>query len=242
MPAVFRQKPVVASRLKRATGAFTLLELLLVVSIVGILTVAIVPRLGGLLGGSKSAVAARAVTRVGRYARTMALLNQMPVELVLNLNSATISVEAITARRQVETDLWDSGTGGSVGFGRAISRENRLATERRLGFRGLGATQDEPELDDDNGSLADELAMEKKLEDVLLSFDGFFDRTDISGADAATNGVIRIRYRTNGTCRPHRISVTAPHTGEKLIVDVDAVGTPFLARDEYELQQKRRRR
>lgn len=244
-----------------AARAFTLIELLLVVLILGVMVAAIVPRLGGLLEGSKASIAARGVARVGRYARTMALLNQMPMELVLDLDKPSIAVEAVTSKASGGgSAMWDEGGGGGGGgFGQAVSRDDRVATERQLGFRGTGnagavagtvggraadmaaAMAADAAAEESGGGFADAIALVQQLEGVQLRFGGYVDRTDLQDADASTNGTVRIRYRTNGTCRPHRIEVVTSRTEERFIVDVDAVGTPFLAQGEDELQRRGQR-
>lgn len=222
-------------RAPRLRAAFTLVELLLVVLILGVSLAVIVPRMGGLLDGGKAAVAARTVSQAGRYARTMALLNQLPMELVLDLDKPGVRVAAAggAAGGGAENDAFGAGAGGVAGFGQALSRDDRDSAAWEQGVRGGAATTPESDVPaDEGGGLADEIAIERDLEGVRLQFAGYVDRTDMEDAGATTNGVISIRYRANGACRPHRVVVTADRTGDRFVLDVDAVGTPRLSRDD----------
>ena len=62
----------------RSSGAFTLVELLLVVVILGVLVAIAAPRVVPLMAGGQLRMGARELASAGRYARTMALLNQTP--------------------------------------------------------------------------------------------------------------------------------------------------------------------
>jgi type II secretory pathway pseudopilin PulG len=214
-----------------------LIELLLVVLILGVSLAVVVPRMGGLLDGGRASVAARTVAQAGRYARTMALLNQLPMELVLELGKPAVRVVAGAASGGYASELVDvgAGQGGGAGFGQAMSRDDRLDATRGFGFRGEAAaakpTDGEPSASEGTG-LSDELALSKDLEGVQLAFGGYVDRTDLPGSDAAAEGVVSIRYRVNGTCRPYRVVVTATRTDDRFVVDVDAVGTPRLSKDD----------
>ena len=75
-------------------GGFTLLEVLLVVVLLGILAAAVAPAVGGMLSGGALRTGARELAAVGRYAHSMALLNQTPVDLVVDLDSGAVRVVA----------------------------------------------------------------------------------------------------------------------------------------------------
>lgn len=71
------------SRVSRDRGrtAFTLVELLLVLAIVGVATAVTLPNLVRSTRGNRMRAAARTVVMAGRYARSMAVLRQQPVTL-----------------------------------------------------------------------------------------------------------------------------------------------------------------
>ena len=73
---------------------FTLVELLLVVAVLGILAVAVAPAVSTVLAGGRLRAGARELAGAGRYARTMALLNQTPVDLVVDLQGGRFSIRA----------------------------------------------------------------------------------------------------------------------------------------------------
>jgi prepilin-type N-terminal cleavage/methylation domain-containing protein len=231
----------------RRREGFTLVELLLVVAILGIVIAAVVPRLGGLLEGGQVAVAARAVAQAGRYARSMALLHQMPLDLVLRLDGAELRVEAAAAQAPdspAAGGLWLSGGGmrdatgdpsetatpaGGAGFGPALSRNERLDALTGLGLRSAASAADAADLPpEDEGGLREELALHRPLAGVALEFLGYLDRTDASFPEPLEQGIVRVRYRANGACRPYRVAVVGVRTGERFLVSVDAVGTPRL--------------
>ncbi len=221
------------ARLRRAGGAaapglwaFTLIELLLVVLILGIAAAAVLPRLTGMMEGGSAAVAARAIAQAGRYARTMALLNQVTMELVLNLDQPELRVE-VAERSGGST----RGSETATAFGRAVSRDERLTDQRGLGLRDAAEPSDGaggPRRETD--ALAESLAFARKLDGVRITFGGYLDRPDLPGADAGEEGVVRIRYRSNGTCRPYRVVIQGERTEQRFELAVDAVGTPELLR------------
>lgn len=77
---------------KPSKSSFTLVEMLLVLAIMGIITAITIPRLGGVLKGSRLKSASRTVIRLGRYARSMAVLHQIPAVVVFDMDSGEIAV------------------------------------------------------------------------------------------------------------------------------------------------------
>lgn len=72
--------------------AFTLIELLLVLAIIGIVTAIVVPSFVTSLRGSRLRAGVRTVVKVGRYARSMAVLRQCTVKVKYDLAAGVISV------------------------------------------------------------------------------------------------------------------------------------------------------
>ncbi len=222
----------------RTRGAFTLIELLLVVLILGIAAAAVMPRLTGMMEGGSAAVASRAIAQAGRYARTMALLNQTPMDLVLNLDQPHLRVEVVQRR-----DATERGGLQGASFGRAVSRDERMADLRGLGLRG-GPEPEVPADEDAPGtreSPGESLALERRLDGVELAFGGYLDRPDLLDAGAAEEGIVRIRYRSNGTCRPYRVVIQGDRTGQRFELTVDSIGTPELLRPGESTRRGRRR-
>lgn len=64
-------------------GGFSLLELLAIVAIALILAIAVIPNIGAGFSGTQLATASRNMLQAAKFARTMALLHQVEMELVL---------------------------------------------------------------------------------------------------------------------------------------------------------------
>ncbi len=218
--------------MKRA--AFTLLEVLLVVVVLGILAAAVAPAVGGMLSGGSLRTGARELAGLGRYAHSMALLNQTPVDLVADLDSGKVSVvarERESASRFGLSDLAaytnDVGYTDELlqtsarrtaslagGFGLAMSaqdRESRLHAAGDAGTNTLAVVSDAAGRDlPAEVSFADTVNRERTLEGVSVAFEGFRDtvRDNRRGASddpgAAETGEVVVHYRANGTVRPHR--------------------------------------
>lgn len=215
-------------------GAFTLLELLLVVALLGILAAVVVPAVGGMLSGGSLRTGARELAAIGRYAHSMALLNQTPVDLSVDLDSGTVRVvarERESASRFGLSDLAaytnDVGYTDELlqtsarrsanlagGFGLAMSaqdRESRLHSAGDAGTNTLAVVSDAAGRDvPAQVSFADSVNRERTLSGVDVSFLGFRDsvRDSRRGAEddpgAAESGEVVVHYRANGTVRPHR--------------------------------------
>ena len=108
-------------------SAFTIIELLLVVAILGIMTAVLVPKLGGLLQSGQASTAARSVALLGRYARTMALSNQMGVDLVLDMDATTVRTEGVS--------MLSAGVGAASQMTEEVSAERKLENVQ-LAFAG----------------------------------------------------------------------------------------------------------
>ena len=233
-----------------ARSAFTLIELLLVLLVLGILVAVAAPTIGPMLAGGRLRSGARELAAAERYARSMALLNQTPVDLVVNLGEGKFSVVARERETNSRFGLSDLAAltndvgyteellytsarrnvsiGG--GFGLAVSKEDR---DSGAETNALAMLRDR--LGEDLASevsFADSINVDRDVEGVTFTFDGYRDQPStrrggrsMADSGAMEQGEVTIRFRANGTVRPHRWTVhDAEAPSDKLFVSVNAVG------------------
>lgn len=78
----------------RQAAAFTLIEVLLVVVVMGIVAAIALPSFVRSIQGQRLSVAARTLTTVARYARSMAVLKQSDLGLTFNLANGQVDLVA----------------------------------------------------------------------------------------------------------------------------------------------------
>ena len=86
--------------------AFTLVEMLLVLVLIGIISAAIIPNLSRSIRGNRLRLAVRMVVMAGRYARSMAVLKQRDILLEFDLDKSAFTVKEVEVRHN------DSNTAG----------------------------------------------------------------------------------------------------------------------------------
>lgn len=112
--------------------AFTLLELILVLAILGLLASVVAARLSGLRGTQGVETAAREVAGQAQRARQLAMMRSEPVRLRLDL--AAPSAEVVIVRGGVEADPGDGGEAlialrtGSEDVTATFARDDRVPT------------------------------------------------------------------------------------------------------------------
>lgn len=99
---------------KRTGFGFTLVELIMVISIIGIVVVIAVPNYIRSTRGSRLTTAARSVVMAGRYARSMAVLQQKEIRLVFDLDSGVISIPGDLKRELEKVRIAYVETKGSI--------------------------------------------------------------------------------------------------------------------------------
>jgi prepilin-type N-terminal cleavage/methylation domain-containing protein len=188
------------------TDGFTLVELLLVIVILGVLTAVVVPLVAAGSSGTRLATAARATVQAARYARTMALLNQAETMLVIDAAGGVIRVEAAppggertAAAAAVEGGVPAAAPAAPAGGG----GQEAAAGSNRLTAAAVTA-----------GCFADELRAEYRCPGVRFRFLGYSDRAgglelpaERAAGHSGDAAEVRIRYGSNGLCRPFRLRV-----------------------------------
>ena len=234
---------------------FTLVELLLVVAVLGILAVAVAPAVSTVLAGGRLRAGARELAGAGRYARTMALLNQTPVDLVVDLQGGRFSIRARDREELSRFGLSDLAAATndvgyteellrtsarraaslSGGFGLAVSRQDADSGAATNLLDRLAAESEDGEAPDlpSEVSLADSVNVDRELAGVRVIFDGWRDNpssrrrrdADEDRSSGVEEGDFTVRYRANGTVRPHRwIVCDAENPSDRLSITVNAVG------------------
>jgi len=77
----------------RGPRGFTLVEVLMVLAIIGISTLVAMPSLVKSIRGNRLRVGTRTIVMAGNYARTMAILRNQEMKLVLNKDANSVTVE-----------------------------------------------------------------------------------------------------------------------------------------------------
>jgi prepilin-type N-terminal cleavage/methylation domain-containing protein len=193
---------------------FTLIEMLLVVAIIGILVTMLAPRMQ-MLGGPRVTAAARVLTQLTRYARTMALLNQ--AETVIRISpDGVIRVDAAAAPPPPPEAA--APADGAPPAAAAPDDEAAVSAADAGG----------------PASFSEAVAVERRLENVTVAFLGYTDALAELRVRAADDGSAatgsEVHFRSNGTCRPHRYTLTDT-TGVKAVVTVDILGLARVETD-----------
>ena len=93
VPTVLAKNHSITGSLNRSfSSAFTLIEVLLVVVVLGIAVAIAVPSFVRSLHGQRLSTAARTLTTVARYARSMAVLKQSDLGLIFNLANGQVDL------------------------------------------------------------------------------------------------------------------------------------------------------
>jgi len=193
---------------------FSLIELLLVVAIIGVMLAVVTPEFAGGIGGTKLQMAAQSVMHLSRYARSMAVLQQQPAYIsfgsngVLRVSTQTKTAPVVrpspeqTAEGALPEEVTDPDAAApKTQEGSSISQPETEETYKGIVFA--------VEYTDD---------ADKQREKSLLKKD----------SPVVENVTDRVLYRSNGTCRPYRVTISTDEEEEsdrrKLVVEVDMLG------------------
>jgi prepilin-type N-terminal cleavage/methylation domain-containing protein len=223
----------------RHRNGFTLVELIIVIVIIGVMAMVVGPTFTSGSDIARVKTASRGLMQMSRYARTMALLHQTPVDLVF---SADGSLRVAAA---------GGGGGESLVSAKAFSVTN-AAAESAAAQEAAGAEAEDKAAEESGfggGStyvMAD-LAVDKKYEQISFVFQEYTDSMDsdrrsqhsaaVKEADAeGAEGDVqtaRVRYKSNGTCRPFRVRVMAEGTESfAMTVAVDLLGAAKIEEED----------
>ncbi|HNX33662.1 MAG TPA: type II secretion system protein [Kiritimatiellia bacterium] len=228
-------------RAGRGPGGFTLVELLVVIVIIGVMALVIGPSFTAGSDAARVRTASRGVMQMSRYARNMALLHQTQVDLVFT-SDGTLSVAQMAAASEGIVSAKAFGVTNSAAEAEAaeLSAEPAETPEAEGGSGGGGA-----------GYVMADLDIDKKYEQTSFVFDGYTDTLDGKHGrfsarpdddEEASQGegegeeevkTFRVRYKSNGTCRPYRVRVSA--SGDEsfvLTVVVDVLGAAKIEEEE----------
>ena len=210
----------------RQRAGFTLVELLIVIVIIGVMAMMIGPTFTAGSDIARTKTASRGVIQMSRYARTMALLHQTPVELVYT-SDGTLRVEQVAGSS--ESIVSEKSFASTNSAEASVAEDAAPPVQTGAEEKGGGSSY----------VMAD-LNLEKKYDGVVFVFKGYEDSMDDgrnrkivkarkeADAEEVENDVkaFRVRYKSNGTCRPYSVRVTpGGEEGYALTVTIDVLGS-----------------
>ena len=187
--------------------AFTLVEVLLVLAIMGIMTLVSMPYLVKSIRGNRLRVATDTVVRAGRYARSMALLSQREMRLTFDISGSAIRVDP--RYDTAPSAPTDTPPAGDAPPSDAAHEPPPVAAD---------ASNAPP-------AAAPSLSLARTLDAVRI------DYVEVGHKDRETTGTVAVVYRSNGRCTPYAIRVVDAY-GSATLTRVDALSTPHSERDD----------
>ncbi|MBA4387564.1 MAG: hypothetical protein C0404_06255 [Verrucomicrobia bacterium] len=194
-------------KMRARLNGFTMIELLLVLTIIGIITAVTLPSLMSSIRGNRLSTGARSIVMAGRYARSMAVMKQTEMALVLNLDTGQISVRAMPSdlfQRSVESAPVEKKPEA-----RPRDEEPDLAAEENA----------KTNLQHSSAVIAGDEELSRRLDHVLIASVVLRETREIF-----SKGTCQILYRNNGTCEPYEI-VIRDDVGDSLKIEVDALSS-----------------
>ena len=229
----------------RRPGGFTLVELLVVMVIIGVMALVILPSFGTGSDVARIKTASRGVMQMTRYARTMAVLYQTPMDLVIT-SSGELRVErrggasggagAATEGEDAQSEAWRpsaerqeldelatptdggeaaAGEGGGSGYVMADLNVSKRYEQIRF-----VVALDEEALESEEAELQIEVEADEESEDA--------DESNWVDSDRERPRMARIPFETNGRCLPFVVQVMAGDEDavDRITVKVDRFGVP----------------
>jgi prepilin-type N-terminal cleavage/methylation domain-containing protein len=181
--------------------AFTLVEVLMVLAIIGISTVIAMPSLVRSIRGNRLRVGARVVVMAGNYARTTAILRNQEMKLILDKSTSTVTVEP----------LWDSAA--------PPHPEDRGFTDLPPTNPPPSAQGDMPPPPEEPSSALPPVRIVRQLDAVHIDSVSIDHKKDSPGDEPAV-----VVYQSNGRCNPYEVRVL-DEFGSAMIITVDAVAS-----------------
>lgn len=219
---------------------FTLVELLVVVVIIGVMALVILPSFGTGSDMARIKTASRGVMQMTRYARTMAVLYQTPMDLVISSSGelrverrgggaagpAPDAIDAQPVAADAEAPAVAAGDaeggGAAEGGGGSYVMADLNASKSYDGITFVVAL--------DEGALE-----EDELDTVIERDKGEDDESDKRGTDeedvfGEKARVARIPFESNGRCLPFLVKVQTggEDVTDILTVSVDRFGVPKI--------------
>jgi prepilin-type N-terminal cleavage/methylation domain-containing protein len=191
--------------------AFTLIEVLLVVAIIGVMLTIMMPQMMSSMREHQLRGATRMVISAGRHAMSLAVLSQRRMSVVFDLDETVLTIQAAEAASHTDTNE----------FGAADSPLDEVVADAWGG--GDAAEVGAPPEDDG----AYEGAVAIVDEEVVHRLDGVaFSFIEVEGEDSyrAESGKHTIIYYSNGRCTPYTIRIE-DEDGAGATIEVDALSS-----------------
>jgi len=183
--------------------AFTLVEVLTVLAIMGILTLVSMPYLVKSIRGNRLRVATGTLVQAGRYARSMALLGEQEMKLTFDIDQAALLVTPRYAGAPPANSPEPTAPAGESDRDATPSADTNDAPPR----------------------LSPGLSINRTLDAVRI------DYVEVGHQGRETTGTVTIIYRSNGRCTPYVVRLI-DETGGATLTRVDALSTPNSERDD----------
>lgn len=164
--------------MQRRSHAFTLVEVLMVLAIIGISMIVAMPSLVKSIRGNRLRVGARTIVMAGNYARTMAILRNQDMKLMLGKGTSTVSVEPL--------------------------RTAPVALPSDRGFQEPTPSEPPPTsgTNEPASSAPPPITLVRQLDAVRI------DSVTVEHRQGQSDESATIIYQTNGRCNPYEVRVT----------------------------------